>query len=109
MRYKISSGVEIRTENAAKPASQPSQFLVDLISGLPHVSMTFDYGCGKLRYVKAISSKTDTLTLIDSEIQLSRLQMLGNKETSIRNIFKQSNRVAILNEVEFAELSSEFD
>jgi hypothetical protein len=45
MRYKLASGIEIRTENAAKPESQPSKFLLALIGTLPHVASTFDYGC----------------------------------------------------------------
>ena len=67
MRYKLASGIEIRTENAAKPESQPSKFLLDLIANLPHVASTFDYGCGKLRYQRAIADTTDVLAIVDSE------------------------------------------
>jgi hypothetical protein len=86
MRYKLASGIEIRTENAAKPESQPSKFLLDLIANLPHVASTFDYGCGKLRYQRAIANTTDVLAIVDSEVQLSRLQVLRQRETSIRNL-----------------------
>jgi hypothetical protein len=109
MRYKLASGIQIRTENAAKPESQPSKFLLDLIAGLPHVASTFDYGCGKLRYQRAIADTTDVLAIVDSETQLSRLQVLRGKETSIRNIFKQSNRVQVYNDVEFQELDTRFE
>src|SRR5262249_55665258 len=88
MRYKLESGIEIRTENAAKPESQASKFLLDLITRLPNVASTFDYGCGKLRYQRAIADTTDTLAVVDSEIQLSRLQVLHRKKTSIRKMFK---------------------
>jgi hypothetical protein len=91
MRYKLASGIEIRTENAAKPESQQSKFLLDLFGNLQHVASTFDYGCGKLRYQRAIAETTDMFSLVDSEIQLSRLQVLRGKETSIRDIYKQSN------------------
>jgi len=74
MRYEIVSGVVIKTENAAKPASQSSGFLKSLLGTLPRVSTSIDYGCGKLRYLDAILEKTDFLTLVDSEIQLSRIQ-----------------------------------
>ena len=109
MRYTIAPSIEVRTENAAKPDSQASKFLLELLRGLDHVGSTFDYGCGKLRYQAAIAETTDSLVVIDSEIQLSRTQILRNRETSIRNLFKQSNRFQICNDVEFQELSSKFD
>jgi SAM-dependent methyltransferase len=109
MRHKLASGIEIRTENTAKPESQPSKFLLDLIASLEHVGTTFDYGCGKLRYQRAIADTTDVLAVVDSEIQLSRLQVLRTKETSIRNIFKQSNRIEVYNDVEFQKLDTRFE
>jgi hypothetical protein len=109
MHYKLSSGIEIRTENAAKPESQPSKFLLNLIGNLSHVSSSFDYGCGKLRYQKAISDRTDTLAIIDSEIQLSRSQRLRGKEATIRGVFKQSNRIEVYNDVEFQHLAVQFE
>jgi hypothetical protein len=109
MRYKLASGIEIRTENAAKPESQPSKFLLDLIANLPHIASTFDYGCGKLRYQRAIADTTDVLAMVDSEVQLSRLQVLRGKETSIRNFFKQSNRIHVYNNIEFQQLSTRFE
>jgi hypothetical protein len=109
MRYKLASGIEIRTENAAKPETQPSKFLLSLIANLPHVASTFDYGCGKLRYQRAIADTTDVLAIVDSEVQLSRLQMLRGKEISIRNVFKQSNRIQVYNAVEFQELNTRFE
>ena len=109
MRYKLRSGIEIRTENAAKPASQPSRFLLELFAGLPHVASTFDYGCGKLRYEAAIADTTDTLTIIDSEVQLSRTQMVLGQKTSIRTMFEGSNLVRVHNDVEFRNLRARFD
>src|SRR5260370_18491853 len=109
MRYKLTAGVEIRTENAAKPESQPSKFLLKLLSDLPRVGSTFDYGCGKLRYQRAIAGVTDVLALVDSDVQLSRLQLLRGKETSIRNLFKKSNHVEVYSDVEFQELKNRFD
>jgi hypothetical protein len=109
MRYKVSRGIEIKTENAAKPESQASKFLSALIANLAHVPSTFDYGCGKLRYQKVIADTTDVLVLVDSEIQLSRLQTLRGRENSIRNIYRQSNRISIYNDVEFQGLDARFD
>jgi hypothetical protein len=108
MRYRLSSGIEIRTENAAKPESQASNFLLDLLASLPHVASSFDYGCGKLRYQKAIAETTDVLAMVDSEIQLSRLQVIRGKETSIRAIYSQSNRLQTY-DLEFEGLSTRFD
>lgn len=43
-----------------------------------------DYGCGKLRYSNVLSTKCSSLTLVDSEVQLSRKQSLGCRKTSVR-------------------------
>lgn len=109
MRYKIAGGIEIRTENAAKPESQPSRFLLNLLQQLPHVNAAFDFGCGKLRYQRAISETCDTVALIDSEIQLSRTQTLRDDQVSIRELYKRSNRVHVLNDLEFDKLDARFD
>ena len=109
MRYKLRSGIEIRTENAAKPASQPSKFLLGIFASLPQVVSTFDYGCGKLRYTAAIANTTDILAIVDSEIQLSRTQVLFGNKTSIRSEISQSNQVNVYNDVEFGELRTKFD
>jgi hypothetical protein len=109
MRYKLRTGIEVRTENAAKPESQPSKFLLELISNLPHVSSRFDYGCGKLRYQRPIADTTEELAIVDSEVQLSRRQTLRGKHTSIKNIYRQSNRIRIFNDAEFKDLNEQFE
>lgn len=109
MHYKIRRNIEIRTENAAKPHSQASSFLLGLICGLPAVSATFDYGCGKLRYQRPITETTDTLALVDFEIQLSRTQILHGNKTSIRTEFMQSNQITVHSDVEFREVKTQFD
>jgi len=109
MRYRLMNGIEIRTENAAKPAAQPSQFLLKIIKRTPQVACSFDYGCGKLRYSSAIANSTDTLAVVDSEIQLSRAQVLFGRKTSIRLEFNGSNRVSVYNNNEFSALDAKFD
>jgi hypothetical protein len=109
MRYKVARNIEIRTENAAKPEAQASKFLLDLLKDLSHVGSAFDYGCGKLRYETAIGETTDLLAIVDSEIQLSRTQMLRGKQASIRSVFKRSNRVHVYSDVEFQRLDALFD
>jgi hypothetical protein len=109
MHYKIAPGVVIKTENAAKPESQGSSYLRKLLSRLTQVNASFDYGCGKLRYCDALLDSTDTLALVDSEVQLSRLQVLRKHRTSIREVMRRSNRVAVYNEREFTALKQTFD
>lgn len=109
MHYKIGSGIVVKTENAAKPESQSSAYLKSLLAELPHVSASFDYGCGKLRYCDAILERTDTLAIVDSEIQLSRLQTLKGVKSSIRDAVGRSNRIEVYNDVEFQKLSNRFD
>jgi SAM-dependent methyltransferase len=109
MRYRIAGGIEIRTENAAKPESQPSKYLLELLKQLPRVGSVFDYGCGKLRYQAAIMEHAETLTLVDSEVQVSRRQTLRGREISIRDIFESSNRIQVCNDVEFWNFAGHFD
>jgi hypothetical protein len=109
MRYKIKSGIEIRSENAAKPETQQSTLLLKLLHKLPHVNSSFDYGCGKLRYQRAIEERTNTLALIDSEIQISRMQTIRGRNTSIREITKMSNQVEVLNDNQFEKSGTRYD
>src|SRR5690348_5243931 len=101
MRYDLGSGIVIKSENAAKPATQPSAFLDALIRKLEPVERSFDYGCGKLRYRVCISETTDSLAVVDSEIQLSRTQIIGKRNTSIRAVARLSNRLHAYNVDEF--------
>lgn len=109
MHYKIGAHILIKTENAAKPEKQGSTFLRSVISNLEPVTSSFDYGCGKLRYRDAILATTETLALVDSEIQLSRQQMIRGKLTTIREATQRSNRVSVYNTNEFGTLSATFD
>ncbi len=109
MRYSIAPDIKIRTENAAKPEAQASKFLLRRLSALDRVTSTFDYGCGKLRYQTAIACTTEMLTVIDSEIQLSRTQILYRRKTSIRETYSGSNSVVVYNDAEFQRLNAQFD
>jgi hypothetical protein len=109
MRYKLSADIIIKTENAAKPQAQRSSYLVSLISELQPVSSSFDYGCGKLRYKDVMLRTTDTLAVVDSELQLSRIQMIGSSSMSIKDITRRSNRVRAYNTKEFVHLQVLFD
>lgn len=102
MRYNITKQIVVRSENAAKPLVQRSKYLHQYISSLPTVRSSFDLGCGKLRYAESILSVSNSVSLVDSEIQISRSQLLGGaSETSIRNICNGSNTLRCFNIDEF--------
>lgn len=109
MRYSLPGRVVIRTENAAKPDVQASTVLLDYISQLEGVGSSFDYGCGKLRYADAIMRSTDTLTLVDSEVQIARKQVIRGRTKSIRDIAGRSNRLVAVNVSEFSTSEEQFD
>jgi hypothetical protein len=109
VHYKLGEGVVIKTENAAKPHNQTSAYLRSLILGLEPASSSFDYGCGKLRYKDLMLRVTDTLALVDSEMQIAREQMIWGKFTTIRASVQRSNRVNAYNTKEFANLGTKFD
>lgn len=109
MHYKLREGVVIKTENAAKPDLQASKVLSHYISHLEPVASSFDYGCGKLRYTKPIMKTTDTLTVVDSEIQIGRIQTIHGNMTSIRDFARRSNRLEAVNVMEFSNNREAFD
>lgn len=82
MRYRA-KGLIIRSENAAKPGSQASRQLINWITNTNKVSTALDYGCGKLRYSKYLLDSCDHLTLVDSDTQLKRTQMILSEKTTI--------------------------
>src|ERR1700730_9054499 len=109
MHYEIRPGIVVKTENAAKPESQSSAFLKSLLADLPHVAASVDFGCGKLRYCDAVLDKTDIWAIVDSEIQLSRIQILKGKRSTMREAVGCSNRIRVYNDLEFAKSNEEFD
>ncbi|MBB4377228.1 hypothetical protein [Bradyrhizobium sp. SBR1B] len=109
MRYKIGKDIIVRSENAAKPETQSSAYLNKLISRLEPVRSSFDFGCGKLRYERAIAKTTEELALVDSEVQLSRTQMIRGRSTNIRNHVGKSNHVHAYTVGQFAALDRKYD
>ena len=108
MRYKVAGRI-IRAENAAKPVAQQSAFLLKFLSSLKRVERSYDYGCGKLRYVKEQLKKTDELLIVDSEIQLHREQKLHGRKTSIANFCRRYNRLSIASIRDLQFLGGHFD
>jgi hypothetical protein len=82
MHYSV-SGLVIRSENAAKPYIQRSQYLTDFLRSLPYHRRALDFGCGKLRYADILARNSLNLTLVDSDEQLGRIQMLRGQRTTI--------------------------
>lgn len=109
MRYRLPGGTILRAENAAKPASQRSEYLDAIIRGLPPVESSVDYGCGKLRYLNAMLETSERVDLVDSEVQLARLQILDGSKTTIRSLIGSSNRISAFNTVEFASQVGGYD
>lgn len=109
MHYEVTRGIVVKTENAAKPEAQSSAFLKLMLGELPYVSKSLDFGCGKLRYCDAILERTDSLAIVDSEIQLSRMQTLKGTKSTIRDITRRSNRIRVYNDTDFRQLNEEFD
>lgn len=94
MRYRV-GGSLVRSENAAKPVQQKSEFVRRLLLSLPNVEKTLDYGCGKLRYISEIAERSLEVFLLDSHLQLYRQQQIAGKRTSVAEIASTSNAIHI--------------
>jgi 2-polyprenyl-3-methyl-5-hydroxy-6-metoxy-1,4-benzoquinol methylase len=64
---------------------QASRYLKDWIDSYKLINDVLDFGCGKLRYAASLASRARTLTLVDSDVQLSRTQTLNGSLTNIRD------------------------
>jgi hypothetical protein len=103
------NGYIVRSENAAKPATQPSGYVVELLQDLAGVSHALDYGCGKLRYAVHLKQLAKKLTLVDSEIQLSRSQVVCGETTTIRDYAAANwESVRVINHLDFREDRSRY-
>lgn len=88
MHYKVKGGL-IKTENAAKPVSQASRFLLDWINHLSNNLVVLDYGCGKFRYTIPLSGRVKTVYAVDSIFQIEREQIINNVRTKLTSYAKQ--------------------
>ncbi len=100
MRYRLSTGIEIRTENAAKPVIAAVEILIDLVANLPHVASAFDYGYrGKLRYQRADCAATadlrPALSIWRSELSSERKACGGEQDVKFATSTKGSNNVHV--------------
>lgn len=109
MRYKV-KGLEIRSENAAKPMSMAAKPLVAWIHKQSRVTRALDYGCGKLRYAPALATRCHELTLVDSAIQIDRVQSVDGTQTTVRQYAAQKWRHArVLSIEKFEEDNLKYD
>ena len=83
MHYRI-RGILIRSENAAKPMRRAAGPLVEWLRQRPYTVSALDYGCGKLRYTLHLAARSRDLGILDSMVQLSRIQRIGGRMTSVR-------------------------
>lgn len=83
MRYKVNGRV-IRSENAAKPHTQQSKAVSELILSYGKVNNVLDFGCGKLRYSDLLTQISPQVTFVDSKIQLIRDQVIKGHKTTVK-------------------------
>ena len=89
MRYKI-KGTEIRSENAAKPAGDAAASLVRWLCDRDSTPSALDYGCGKLRYTGHLAQRSKHISIVDSEVQLTRTQRIHSEYTTIEAYAKKT-------------------
>ncbi|MDI7387489.1 class I SAM-dependent methyltransferase [Cronobacter dublinensis] len=82
LNYEI-NGVTIRSENAAKPHTMPSNYLCGYIKESIKNGRALDFGCGKLRYSEQLVDKFDAVTFLDSRKQLERVQIIRGVKATI--------------------------
>jgi 2-polyprenyl-3-methyl-5-hydroxy-6-metoxy-1,4-benzoquinol methylase len=98
MRYRF-RGVELRTENAAKPFHQASKWLLEQIAQLPRSTVALDYGCGKFRYTIHLSHRVSRVSAVDSSYQVERIQQIANKRMTLREYVHRYLRNVSVHEV----------
>lgn len=108
MRYKVGDW-EVRTENAARSATQPSRALLSWLEALSPVDQALDYGCGKLRYAGVLAQRSTRLTLVDSAIQLNRTQRILDSATTVRAAATQWPHARALTIDEFETDAQQYD
>lgn len=84
MHYDLSNGIVVKSENAALTTKQTNKVVIDYISLLPENIIALDYGCGKLRHSIPLYKRVKNLVVIDSQIQIDRVQHIDGIKTTIR-------------------------
>ena len=89
MKYVVRSKT-IASEVTAKPPRQASAYLLRVLREQPKVARAVDYGCGRLRYVRALARMADGLTIVDSADQLDRITTIRGMNTTVRHSAQRS-------------------
>jgi len=108
VRYKVVTA-EILSENAAKSAAQASSELISWLRQYAPTGHVLDYGCGKLRYFSPLVRSVRSLTLVDSELQLSRKQRIIGRLTSVRDYVRRWPHVRVLSVEQFEHDRRKYD
>ncbi len=82
MHYQIGDCI-VKSENAALPTNQTNKIVLSYLENLPNGIIALDYGCGKCRYTKYLNKKTEKIVLLDSVIQISRIQRICDENLSV--------------------------
>jgi hypothetical protein len=88
MRYRV-LGLIVKSENAAKPASQSCAAVRDWLRAHPRIDDALDYGCGKLRYGRELIARARRVTFVDSGVQVTRRQRILGRTTSVADLVAQ--------------------
>lgn len=99
MHYEI-DGLEVRSENAAKSPARASRFVINWLASHQEGEVAVDYGCGKLRYASYLYSQYPICHFIDSEIQLTREQVISGKVTTVSNEIRSLYPNAVMHALE---------
>lgn len=109
MNYNI-KGHRIRSQNAAKPHTQASKQVIDVLNSIANVESILDLGCGKLRYSDHLQRISKNICFSDSKIQLERLQVIKGINCSVKDYvmknYPSSKCIAI---EDIHSLSDKFD
>ena len=80
----------VKSENAALSTSQTNKVVLKYIENIPDNINILDYGCGKCRYSLQLGKKAKHITLLDSQVQISRMQTIYSNRTTVE-LFASSN------------------
>lgn len=110
MIYTINKDLNIDSSRTAKSYLQQSCRVVDFIRSFEFVDSILDYGCGKLRYSLELRDKCDNLSLLDSNVQLNRVQMIHNTKISVKEyISKNYPDIKIISTDEICNVEDKFN
>lgn len=82
MRYLV-KGIHIHSDRAAIPSGRKSTRLQKFLARIEPSRAGLDYGCGKLRHIDEQLQRFHRLTVVDSEIQLTKPQLIHGRETTV--------------------------